>query len=98
MQNTIYKIKICYFCLGTGRLGVSLSLGNTPPPPTKATLFEIGAEIFSLPRGAKYLNSPLALTSGLFPSCFQPKTLYTPLLFSIRVTYPAHLILFYVIT
>jgi hypothetical protein len=35
----------------------------------------------------------LGLPSGLFPSGFPTKTLYTPLLYPIRITYPAHLIL-----
>ena len=40
----------------------------------------------------------LSLPSGLFPSGFPIKTLYTPLLSSIRATYPAHLILLDLIT
>jgi len=40
----------------------------------------------------------LGLPSGLFPSGFSTKTLYTPFLSPIRSTYPAHLILLDFIT
>jgi len=40
----------------------------------------------------------LGLPSGLFPLCFPTKTLYTSLLFPIRATCPAHLILLDFIT
>ena len=40
----------------------------------------------------------LGLASGLFPSGFPAKTLYTPLLSPIRATFPAHLILHDLIT
>ena len=40
----------------------------------------------------------LGLPSGLFPSGFPTKTLYTPLLSFIRATWPAHLIILYLIT
>jgi hypothetical protein len=46
------------------------------------------------------LSSRLCLghLSGLFLSGFSTKTMYTPLLSPLRVTYPAHLILFDFIT
>ena len=40
----------------------------------------------------------LGLTSGLFPSDFPTKTLYTTLLSPIRATHPTHLILLHFIT
>ena len=40
----------------------------------------------------------LVLPSGLFPSGFPTRTLYTPLLFLMCATYPAHLILLDLIT
>ena len=40
----------------------------------------------------------LGLPNGIFPSGFTTKTLYTPLLSSIRAICPAHLILLYFIT
>jgi len=40
----------------------------------------------------------LGLTSGLFPSGFPTKTLYAPLLSSIRAAYPAHLNFIYLIS
>jgi len=44
------------------------------------------------------LPSVLGLPSGLFPSGFPTKILYTTLSSPISATYPAHLILFYFIT
>ena len=45
----------------------------------------------SIPTLSTHLR--LGLTSGLFPSVFPTKTLYTPLSSTIRATCPAHLIL-----
>ena len=44
------------------------------------------------------LHPSLCLPSGLFPSGFPTKTLYTPLLSPIRATWPTHLILLDLIT
>ena len=58
------------------------SIQSIPPHPTS------WRSIFLL-----YFHLPLGLPSGLFPSVFPTKTLYTPLLSSIRPTCSVHLIL-----
>ena len=60
------------------------------PEPARSTPYPY---IFIL---SSYLR--LGLPSGLLPSGFNTKTLYTPLLSSIRATCPAHLILLHFIT
>jgi len=62
------------------------SIQSTPPHPTS------WISIFIL---SSHLR--LGLPSGLFPSRFPTKTLYTPLLAPIRYICPAHLILLYII-
>jgi hypothetical protein len=58
MQNLIYKIKYLLFLSWVGEVGCLTQPGgggNTPPPPLprKKNCLKQGAEIFSLPRGAK---------------------------------------------
>jgi len=74
--------------------------GSLPHSQVPATCPYSGPDRFSpyphipLPEDPSYLSSHLrlGLPSGLFPSGFLTKTLYTPLLFPIRATCPARLI------
>ena len=63
------------------------SIHSTPPHPTSWSSILILSS-----------HLRLGLPSDLFPSGFVTKTLYKPLLFPIRATFPAHLILFDFIT
>jgi hypothetical protein len=68
-------------------LSWSSSIQSIPPHPTS---WRFALILFSHLR--------LGLRSGLYPSGFPTKTLYTPLPFPIRATCPAHLILLHLIT
>ena len=64
------------------------------PEPARSSLYPH----IPLPEGPSCLLPRLGLPSGLFPSGFPTKILYTPLLFPIHATCPTHLILFDLIT
>ena len=74
---------------------------NSPPPvsnisqinPVHGSHYTSWSSILILP-----FHLRLGLRSGLFPSGFPTKTLYVPLLSSLRATRPANLILFDFIT
>ena len=67
-----------------------------PPVPILSQLDPVHTPHISLPEDPSLLLSShlhLGLPSGLLPSGFPTKTLYTPLLSRMRTTCPAHLIL-----
>ena len=66
-----------------------------PPDPILSQIALIHAPIYHTRKSILILSSHLrlGLPSGLFPSGFSTKNLYTPLLSPIRATCPAHLIL-----
>ena len=85
-----YGIRKCITAFTSARhlsLSWARSIQSLPPHPT------FWRSILLL---SSHLH--LGLPSGLFPSGFHTKTLYTPLLFPIIATCPAHLILLYLIT
>jgi len=67
------------------------------PEPARSSLYPPHSSFW---RSTLILSSHLrlGLTSGLFPSGFPTKTLYTPLPSPIRATFPAHFILLDFIT
>jgi hypothetical protein len=71
-----------------------------PPIPILSQLNSVHTPTSTFWRSILILSSHLrlGLTSGLFPSGFPAITLYKTLLYSIRATCPAHLILLYLIT
>jgi hypothetical protein len=75
---------------------VSYLIHKCPPPvPIQSQLNPVHSPTSQFLRIHLNVSSHLrlGLPSGLFPSDFPTKTLYTPLLSPIRVTCPAHLIL-----
>ena len=71
-----------------------------PPVPILSQIYPFHTSHPTSWRSILILSSHLrlGLPSGLFPSCFPTKTLYTPLLSPIKATCPAHLILLDFIT
>ena len=65
-----------------------------PPLPVLSPLDPVHNQTYHFLK----IHLSLDLPSGLFPSGFLTKTLYAPLLFPIRATCPAHLILLDFIT
>jgi len=78
---------------GTLRFITAFASAHHPPLSWARSIRSMPPHLTSWSSILLYSHLCLRLPSGLFPSGFPTKTLYTPLLSPIRATYPAHLIL-----